>query len=90
MSDANDFVIESGVLTNYVGPGGDVVIPDGVTSIGGWAFFRNGLADISIPASVTNIGEKAFDGCPKLTIHAPAGSCAEQYAKENNIPLGNE
>ena len=65
--------------------GATITIPESVTSIGGWAFFRNGLADISIPASVTNIGEKAFDGCPKLTIHAPAGSCAEQYAKENNI-----
>jgi hypothetical protein len=26
-------------------------------------------------------------GCRKLTIYAPAGSYAEQYAKENNIPF---
>jgi hypothetical protein len=29
MSNASDFVIENGVLKNYVGPGGDVVIPEG-------------------------------------------------------------
>ena len=33
MSNANDFVIEQGVLTKYIGPGGDVVIPEGVTVI---------------------------------------------------------
>ena len=29
MSSASDFVIENGVLTEYKGPGGDVVIPEG-------------------------------------------------------------
>ena len=29
----------------------------------------------------------AFVDCPNLTIHAPAGSYAEQYAKENHIPF---
>ena len=31
--------------------------------------------------------DSAFDDCPNLTIHAPAGSYAEQYAKEHNIPF---
>ena len=44
--------------------------------------------DVVIPESVTRIGSWAFiSGCTDLTIHAPAGSCAEQYAKENNIPF---
>ena len=38
MSNASDFIIENGVLKKYVGPGGDVVIPKGVTSIGKGAF----------------------------------------------------
>ena len=38
MSNASDFIIENGVLTKYVGPGGDVVIPDGVVEIGASAF----------------------------------------------------
>jgi len=29
----------------------------------------------------------AFSGCKKLTIHAPAGSAAEQYAKKYKIPF---
>ena len=41
MSNASDFVIENGVLKKYVGPGGDVVVPDGVTSIGKEAFSWN-------------------------------------------------
>ena len=38
MSNASDFIIENGVLKKYVGPGGDVVIPDGVNEIGYNAF----------------------------------------------------
>ena len=38
MSNINDFVIENGVLKEYKGQGGDVVIPASVTSIGKEAF----------------------------------------------------
>ena len=38
MSNPSDFVIENGVLTKYVGPGGDVAVPEGVTEIGENAF----------------------------------------------------
>ena len=33
-----DFIIEDGVLREYVGDESDVVIPDGVTAIGDCAF----------------------------------------------------
>jgi hypothetical protein len=36
---------------------------------------------------VERIGDYAFWGCDNLVIHAPAGSYAEQYAKEHNIPF---
>ena len=63
-------------------------IPSGVTSIGYWAFFLcEALEELWIPASVTEIHWGAISNCPKLTIHAPAGSTAEAYAKENNIPF---
>ena len=68
MSNASDFIIENGVLTKYVGPGGDVTVPEGVTSIGREAFQRYGiLKSITIPKGVTNIGALAFDGCWQLT-----------------------
>ena len=47
---------------------GDLVIPDGVTSIGD-SIFRNctGLTSVTIPNSVMSIGERAFSGCSGLT-----------------------
>ena len=42
------------------------------------------LHDVYIPASVTNIEKKAFyEANSDLVIHAPEGSFAEQWAKEN-------
>ncbi len=46
----------------------DLVIPEGVTSIGGYAFSDcTSLTSITIPSSVTSIGNKAFSGCTSLT-----------------------
>ena len=75
MSDLKDFVIENGVLTKYVGAGGDVVIPDGVTSIG-FAAFRGSknIINITIPDCVVNIGENAFRECKNIiSINIPNG-----------------
>ena len=46
----------------------NVVIEDGVTSVGNYAFYGcSGLTSISIPNSVTSIGTSAFEGCSSLT-----------------------
>jgi|GEM_PF-821756 len=46
----------------------DLIIPDGVTSIGDWAFRDcTGLTSVIIPNSVTSIGYWAFNGCTGLT-----------------------
>lgn len=64
MGNINGFEIKDGVLKKYRGPGGDVVIPEGVTSIEKYAFYEcNNLDSIVIPESVTSIGEYAFYGC---------------------------
>ena len=65
-----------------------VTLPDGVTEIGSCGFYGcTALSSITIPASVTTIDFHAFDGCENLTIYAPAGSYAETYANNHNIPF---
>ena len=63
------FTIEDGVLTAVDLNGAtEVVIPDGVTSIGDGSFKDcSGLTSVTIPNSVTSIGEEAFLGCIALT-----------------------
>lgn len=55
------------VLEKYLGDGGNVIIPDGVTSIGDRAFelCRN-LSSVTIPQSVISIGRGAFNCCKNL------------------------
>ena len=46
----------------------DLVIPDDVTTIGGYAFCGcSGLTSVTIGAGVTRIGAHAFHDCPALT-----------------------
>lgn len=46
----------------------DVIVSEGVTSIGRWAFSGcESLTNVSIGASVTSIGDFAFEGCKSLT-----------------------
>ena len=67
IADENGFVIEDGVLTKYTGTAAEVVIPDGVTSIGFMAFWENQtITSVTIPGSVTSIGDYAFGRCSSL------------------------
>lgn len=68
MNGNQDFVIKNGVLKKYTGPGGEVVIPEGVTEIG-WGAFQNctGLQQVTLPKGLTAIRREAFRGCTSLT-----------------------
>ena len=70
----SDFLILSDVLLKYRGPGGNVIIPDGVRRIGKRAFERSSLTSLTIPESVTSIGSFAFEGCGSLTSLTIQGS----------------
>ena len=68
MRDICDFVIENGAVTKYIGPGRDVVIPEGATAIGDSAFCCCGdLKSVTIPEGVTYIGASAFRDCDRLS-----------------------
>ncbi len=67
LADQDGFVIRLGILFDYFGPGGDVVIPEDVKTIGPVAFLnRADLTSVTIPESVTSIGNGAFKGCKGL------------------------
>ena len=72
---AEDFFVYDGVLVEYVGNGGDVVIPDnlGIKEIGEKAFYENTtIKSVVIPEGITKIGDKAFEGCTLLkTVDLP-------------------
>ena len=64
------FKIENGVLIKYEEEAGvtEVVIPEGVKSIGVWAFEHcSSLTTVTIPDSVTSVGNSAFFNCSSLT-----------------------
>jgi hypothetical protein len=43
-----------------------VTLPEGIKTIGGWAFSTNKLTSVTIPNSVTSIGAMAFGDNPRL------------------------
>ena len=50
----------------------NTIIPNSVTSIGDWAFFRcSSLTSVTIPNSVTSIGDHTFEECTNLRIKLP-------------------
>ncbi|MBR5434795.1 MAG: leucine-rich repeat domain-containing protein [Bacteroidales bacterium] len=66
-----NFLYEDGektIISKYIGEGGDVVIPSGVTTIKKMCFYDNSnITSITIPNTVTTIGEYAFEYCTGLT-----------------------
>ncbi len=65
--DPDYFTIEDGVLVSYSGPGGEVVIPDGVTGIGRGVFVGGDVTSVVIPNGVKRIEARAFESCSGLT-----------------------
>lgn len=62
---AHNLYINNKLLTN-------ASIPNGVTSIGNYAFYRCNITSLTIPASVTAIGNSAFYGCNITALSVPA------------------
>jgi hypothetical protein len=69
----------------------EVKIPDSVEEIGSQAFaYCDNLKKITIPKSVTKIGDSVFDlpdSEPKFVICCEKGSCADEWAENNNLAV---
>ncbi len=63
----NPLVVINNILIDAETCSGDVVIPDGITSINENAFLYSDLTSVTIPESVTSIGKNAFADCKCLT-----------------------
>ena len=46
---------------------GEVIIPEGTTKIGNYAFYKQAITSVVIPDSVTTIDGQAFSSCSSLT-----------------------
>jgi len=94
----DQFVINDGVLVEYLGSGGIVEIPSNVVSIGNDVFKDNWeITSVSIPSSVTSIGDRAFMNAKNLTKLEMRGKVPPQVGidtfagvtlKHISIPLG--
>ncbi len=62
----SEFIIENGILKNYIGTSSHVTVPDGVTTIAKNAFTCQKLESIYIPLTVKNIENDAFSKCSRL------------------------
>ena len=66
----SDSVIKDGVLLKYRGAAKNVVVPDGVSEIGKYAFYEpdktSDIERIVLPESLTRIDDYAFMNCKKL------------------------
>ncbi len=63
-----DFYIDGTTLVAYVGQGGEVTVPDGITEIGSKVFYLNGtITKVTLPEGVTTIGTAAFSRAYNMT-----------------------
>lgn len=66
-----------------------VTLEPGVKAIAAAAFSEcEGLRTVRLPESLSAIGLWAFNCCNMMTVHAPEGSVAEQYAIKNGVATG--
>lgn len=91
LADENGMTIVAGILWKYDGPGGEVTVPEGVTTIGpnsfregysrawrSYASYRQtgSLTAVTLPSSLRKIEKNAFEGCVSLKeIEIPEGVC---------------
>lgn len=67
MGTKNLFAVQFGCLVAYHGNEREVTIPEGISTIGKRAFYKNSAIEaVTIPADVTMVEQEAFQYCPSL------------------------
>ena len=68
----------------------DLVIPNGTTSIGQYAFYMcSGLTSVTIPASLTSIGSSAFSSCSNIATVNYLGTISQWCAMNFDSNISN-
>lgn len=93
----NDFELENGIITKYIGTETTVAIPSQiqgklVTIIGEKAFEKKGIISVTIPNSMTTIGNFAFAGNKLTSVTIPSSvtaikPCAFSGNKLTNVAI---
>ena len=66
--DPEQFIVSGSTLVEYIGKGGEVIVPNDITVIGDSAFAGAAeVTSITFPRSVTKVEAYAFEGCTGLT-----------------------
>lgn len=88
-TDPNGFVIENDVLIGYTGKGGDIAIPEGITSIDNNALDGENIKSVTVHDNVTTLDKFAFGLRleDELVIRGKKGSYIESFAKANELPF---
>ncbi len=63
----------------------EVVLPEGIETIGSRAFAESSVASINLPNSISYIADDAFDGCADLDVMVEQGSYAYGWAVEKGL-----
>ena len=84
----SDFVIENGVLKEYTGSGGDVVIPEGVTEIGAGVFFsyraNRLVANTNVKTVTVPLGVEITPSNTPRSTTSPSRPCESGSAEGKN------
>ena len=87
-----DFTISGNKLTAYIGAGGNVIIPDGVTVIGAGAFKnKTTVTGVTIPSTVQIIENEAFMGSGLISVTIPDSVVTLGYTnnKSGNVEMAD-
>ena len=81
-----NFIIENSTLIQYTGPGGAVVVPDGVTALDARAFQSCGdITSLTIGGRLTAVGDGIFSQCKSLRMIVAPRTSLCFWAKEGRM-----